>query len=165
MKNPPSILYVDDEVPLLTLFEAVFEDDFEIHTAPSAYEALEILRSERIQLLITDQRMPEMTGVELLEAIGNEFPDMGRMILTAYLDVDAIIRAINGGRLDHYVNKPWEEDELRAAIDQVLETYRRRASRHQRTAQLESELARERQLREAFQKYVPDDVLKELLEP
>ncbi len=164
MKNPPSILYVDDEVPLLTLFEAVFEDDFEIHTARSASDGLEILRQESIQLLITDQRMPEMTGVELLEAIGDEFPDMGRMILTAYLDVDAIIRAINGGRIDRYVNKPWEEDELRAAIESVLEIYEKRASRHRRIAQLETELTREQQLRQAFQQYVPADVLSDLLE-
>ena len=163
MKNPPTILYVDDEVPLLTLFEAVFEDDYEIRTATSAFDALEILRDEPIQLLITDQRMPEMTGVELLEAIGDQYPEMGRVILTAYLDVDAIIRAVNNGRLDRYLNKPWEEDELKAAIEQVLEAYRRRASRHLRIAQLESELEREKQLRQAFQRYVPADVLAELL--
>ena len=80
MKSRPSILYVDDEEPHLDLFQAVFESDYEIHTALSATAAIEVLGREEIQVLITDQRMPGMTGVELLAAIRDDYPDLGRMI-------------------------------------------------------------------------------------
>ncbi len=87
----PPILYVDDEEHNLTVFEAAFEDFYDVHTATSARRAIRILRHTGIHLVIADQRMPEMTGVQLLEVVAREFPDMVRMILTGYVDVDAII--------------------------------------------------------------------------
>jgi response regulator RpfG family c-di-GMP phosphodiesterase len=164
MNTPATILYVDDEEPHRILFQAVFEDGYEIHTAGSAAEAIGILRRQPIHLLITDQRMPGMTGVELLAAIRDEFPDLGRMIVTAYLDIDAIVKAINAGRIDHYVSKPWDEKELRAAIDRVLHDCRRRMSQRRLVEELSREAERERRLRRAFQEYVPEAVRDELLE-
>ncbi len=163
MSKPASILFIDDEELSHILFKAVFGDDFDVHKALSAREGLEVLRRETIHLLITDQCMPEMTGAELLAEIRDEFPDIGRMMLTAYSDLDAVVQAVNAGRLDHYVTKPWDADELREIIDRELENYRRRIARRQQVEELQQEVARERELRQAFQPYVPTAVLEELV--
>ncbi len=99
------ILYVDDEKSNLVLFERVFEEVYDIRTAQSAREAIDVLRRQPVHLVITDQRMPGMTGVQLLEVIQGEFPDIVRMILTAYSDVDAVIKAINTGRVYQYIKE------------------------------------------------------------
>ncbi len=163
MSQPANILYVDDEELSHILFGAVFGDDFRVHKALSAHEALEVLRRQPIQLLVTDQCMPEMTGAELLAAIRDEFPDIGRVMLTGYSDIDAIVQAVNAGRLDRYVTKPWDADELREVIDQTLERYDRRILRGRQIEELRQQAAREKRLREAFQPYVPAAVLEELL--
>lgn len=163
MSEPANILYVDDEELSHILFKAVFGDDFAVHRALSAREALDILRREPIHLLVTDQCMPEMTGAELLVEIRDEFPDIGRVMLTAYSDLDAIVQAVNAGRLDRYVTKPWDAGELREVIDQTLERYDRRIRRQQEIEELRREVAREKRLRRAFQEYVPESVLEELL--
>ncbi len=163
MSQPANILYVDDEELSHLLFRAVFGDDYRVHRALSAHEALDILRRESIDLLITDQCMPEMTGAELLVEIRDEFPDIGRVMLTAYSDLDAIVQAVNAGRLDRYVTKPWDADELRGVIDHTLERYDRRIRRQRQVEELRREAAREKRLRLAFQEYVPAPVLAELL--
>ncbi len=123
MKELSPILYVDDEPANLELFSRYFEDDYVIHTACSGREALDVLGREPIQLLITDQRMPGMTGTELLEATREPYPDLSRVIVTAHSDVRVILQAIELGRIDHYVTKPWDPDELRIAIDRALDGY------------------------------------------
>ena len=163
MSKPASILFIDDEELSHILFKAVFGDDYDVHKALSAREGLEVLRQENIHLVITDQCMPEMTGAELLAEIRDEFPDIGRMMLTAYSDLDAVIQAVNAGRLDHYITKPWDADELRGIIDQALEDYRLRIGRHQLIEDLQQQVVKERRLRQAFQSYVPPSVLQELL--
>ncbi len=163
MSQPANILYVDDEELSHILFGAVFGDDYTVHRALSAREALDILRRETIHLLVTDQCMPEMTGAELLVAIRDEFPDLGRVMLTAYSDIDAIVQAVNAGRLDRYVTKPWDADELLEVIVQTLERCDRRLRRIRQIEELRQEAAREKRLRQAFQQYVPAPVLEELL--
>ena len=158
-----SILYVDDEERNLDVFEAAFEDDYEVHVASSGTQALDLLRRQPVQLIITDMRMPGMTGVDLLEAIIPEYPDTVRMILTGFTDMDAVIKAINAGQVYHYVTKPWDEKQLRGVISGALAQYR--ASEHQR--RLLSELAEEEKnevaLRTLFQRYVPEGVVEEVL--
>ncbi len=143
------ILYVDDEPSNLRLFERYFERDYRIFTARSADEARQLLRSQEVHLVITDQRMPGMTGVELLEAIRDEYPDIARMIVTAYSDVRVVIQAINAGRLDHYVTRPWDPDEVRIAIDRAVEGYALRR--------------RHRQLTERFMARVGKDVAESMV--
>lgn len=117
------ILYVDDEEKHLDSFKIVFRKDYEIMVAKSAAEGLEILQSNDVRLVITDQRMPSMTGVDLLEKISNLYPEITRIILTGYSDVEAIISAINKGRVFRYITKPWDKDELKETIDFALEAY------------------------------------------
>jgi adenylate cyclase len=158
-----TILYVDDEPNNLLVFESAFEDDFEIHTAGAARQAIEILNSEPIDLLITDQRMPEMTGVQLLEAVSDDFPDMIRMILTGYSDVQAVIQAINSGRLDQYETKPYDVESLRLAMARALERKTCRMRNRELAGQLDDAARRAKGVREVFQRYVPAPVVEDLL--
>jgi len=117
------ILYIDDEEDNLTVFNAAFRRDYEVHLAISGHKGLEIMKEHNIQLVITDQRMPEMTGIEFLENIIPHYPDCIRMILTGFSDVEAIIQAINKGRVYRYVTKPWSKEEFKITMDHALETY------------------------------------------
>ncbi len=117
------ILYVDDEQDNLTAFRAVLRRYYEIHTAQSGEEALTMLTKKRIDLVISDQRMPKMTGVELFEQISKKYPDIIRMVLTGYSDVQSIIDAINKGKVSQFITKPWNIKELRLILDKALETY------------------------------------------
>ncbi len=164
MKSRPPILYVDDEESNLVLFDRAFEDSYEIHTALSAREAIEILRCQTTHLVITDQRMPEMTGVQLLEVIQSEFPDIVRMILTAYSDVDAIINAINTGHVYQYVTKPWDEKEFGVVIDRALESYDLQQHNRKLVEEFKQRVAREKEIRRAFQKYAPAAVVDALFD-
>jgi len=117
------ILYVDDEENNLQAFKATFRRDYKIFLAISASDAREILKVEDIDLIITDQRMPEETGVEFLESIIPLYPSPIRILLTGYTDIQAVIDAINKGQVYHYLTKPWEEDYLRTVIKNAFEIY------------------------------------------
>jgi YesN/AraC family two-component response regulator len=119
-----TILYVDDERQNLVSFTASFRRYYNIHTAQSGQEALDIMRQHHIDLVISDQRMPEMTGVQLFEKILKEFPDPIRMVMTGYSDMHAIVDAVNKGKIYYYIAKPWKHDELKLILDNALESYR-----------------------------------------
>lgn len=121
--NTRSILYVDDEEDNLTVFKSTFRREFTIHLAKSGAEGMEILKNNDIQLIITDQRMPGMTGIQFLESVIPDHPDCIRMILTGFSDVEAIIEAINKGRVYRYITKPWNKDELHQTINKAFENY------------------------------------------
>lgn len=118
-----SILYIDDEEHNLTSFHSTYRRDYNIHLATSGQMGLEIMKNNDIQLVITDQRMPEMTGIEFLERILPHYPDCIRIVMTGYSDMEAIIQAINKGRIYHYIAKPWNRDELKITIDRALEVF------------------------------------------
>ncbi len=122
-KSLQPILYIDDEKDNLTVFYSTFRRHFEVHLAASGNEGLELMKKHDMHLVIADQRMPEMTGIEFLEKIIPEYPDCVRMVLTGYSDVEAIIQAINKGRVYRYVTKPWQKEELKITIEQALETH------------------------------------------
>ncbi len=159
----PAILYVDDEQANLAVFEAAFEDFYEVYVAESAAQAVAVLRTEHIDLVITDQRMPEMTGVQLLESIAPDFPDMVRMILTGYSDIQAIIHAINTGRLEHYLTKPYEPATLKITMDRAIELQAAQRRNRELSVALERAADRATSMREAFQKYVPPEIVAELV--
>ena len=120
-----SILYVDDEAMSLKYFKANFEDRFRIMTAPGASEAFRLfeLHKDDIGILIADQRMPSMTGVELLEKVRQQRPKMLRMLATAYSDLDAAIAAVNTGAIYKYISKPWDIPELEITLMRAMEFF------------------------------------------
>ncbi|HUM48070.1 MAG TPA: response regulator, partial [Chitinophagales bacterium] len=118
-----NVLYVDDEENNLISFRAAFRRNYNIFTATSAAEGIRLLHQHTIPIIITDQRMPQMTGVQFLEKIIPEYPDTIRMILTGFSDIEAIIQAINTGRVFRYITKPWDENELKMTIDNAISLY------------------------------------------
>ncbi len=131
-----SILYVDDELNNLVSFKAVFRMKYTVFTAFSGEEALNVLRNKSINIIITDQRMPQMTGVEFLESILDEFPDQIRILLTGYADMNAVIDAINKGKIFHYLSKPWNEEELVLTINRAYDVYKRKMDEKEMTSKL-----------------------------
>jgi two-component system NtrC family sensor kinase len=117
------ILFVDDEEPNLVVFEAVCGDDFPVLTASSGLAALELMDEHEIGVVLTDQRMPGMTGIELLEKVEAEHPDAIRLLITAYSDLQAAEDAINRGHVRRYMRKPWEPEVLRAELRDAIDLY------------------------------------------
>lgn len=131
-----NVLYVDDEVHNLNAFKASFRRKFNIFTANSAVEGRQILESEDIHVIVTDQRMPVTTGIEFLESIIPDFPEPIRILLTGYADINAVIDAINKGQVYRYIQKPWMEDDLRINIEKAFELYMLRKENRDLTASL-----------------------------
>jgi signal transduction histidine kinase len=121
-----TILYVDDDAANLTVLQAACADEFAVVTAESAEVALEIMRQHEIAVLLVDQRMPGMTGVELFEATREHHPDTVRILITAYSDLTDAINAINRGQVRGYLRKPWEPEHLKATLREALEVYETR---------------------------------------
>ncbi|WP_270090170.1 response regulator [Sphingobacterium sp. SYP-B4668] len=124
--NKISILYVDDEENNLFSFKATFRLKYKVYTAISGAVAIELVKRTPIDIIITDQRMPEMTGVEFLEEIIKVNPEPMRILLTGYTDMGAVIDAVNKGKIFHYLNKPWSEEELDQTIQRAYEVYAER---------------------------------------
>jgi response regulator RpfG family c-di-GMP phosphodiesterase len=121
------ILYVDDEENNLFSFKATFRLKYQIFTAINGMKAAQILdENPDIEIIFTDQRMPEMTGVEFLESILEKHPDPIRILLTGYADLSASIDAVNRGKIFHYLSKPWNEEELHIAIERAYAVYKER---------------------------------------
>lgn len=125
------ILIVDDEPANLRALERLFRQEYEVLIANSGLEALELLGQHDVALLITDQRMPSMTGIELLKKTMSVRPRMVRMILTGYTDVAALVEAINCGEVYRYVTKPWSNDDLRVTVKRALEHFETHRKRHE----------------------------------
>ncbi len=123
MKTKYRVLYVDDEESNLRIFKDTFRRDFEIILAISAYQAMEVLEQKAIDIVITDQRMPGMTGVELLDLINQKFPHIppGRLIVSGFSDYDQIEKAFEQYKLFKFISKPWKYDELKQIILEAVE--------------------------------------------
>jgi response regulator RpfG family c-di-GMP phosphodiesterase len=118
-----TVLYVDDEENNLFSFKATFRIKYQVLTAISGEEALKILEQKPVHVIITDQRMPEMTGVEFLEKVLVKYPDPMRILLTGYADMGAVVDAVNKGKIFHYLAKPWNEEELDMTIIRAYDKY------------------------------------------
>ena len=135
------ILYVDDEPNNLTGFKATFRRDYKVVTAQSAQEALNILKDQEFEVIISDERMPETTGVEFFKSIVEDYPQPVRMLLTGYADIDSVIKAINDGQVYRYISKPWEENDMRLTIDNALQFYNTKNELRERNRELEKAYA------------------------
>ncbi|WP_146899946.1 adenylate/guanylate cyclase domain-containing protein [Adhaeribacter aerolatus] len=128
--DKPEILYIDDEEDNLLVFKSAFRRHYKVHTAISGEEGLAILQEKDVSLVITDQRMPRMTGVQFLQNLPEE-KDLIRMILTGYSDMESIIEAINTGKVYRYIVKPWDKEELKITMDNAIEAFRLRRANKQ----------------------------------
>jgi len=122
MRHAHTVLFVDDEVNILKALQRLLRhEEMNVLATERAGDALEIVAREPVQVVVTDQRMPEMSGVDLLSKVRERQPDVVRMLLTGYTEIDVAVDAINRGQIYRLVTKPWNDDELRATIRQALD--------------------------------------------
>src|SRR5262245_66397915 len=130
MRHAHTVLVVDDEVNILRALQRLLRhEEMNVLTTERASDALEIVAREPVQLVVTDQRMPEMSGVDLLSKVRERQPDVVRMLLTGYTEMDVAVDAINRGQIYRLITKPWNDDELRATIQIGRATCRERVER------------------------------------
>ena len=137
MKEKFAILYVDDEETNLRIFKNTFHRKYFIHTATNALEGIEILNKEKIDLIISDQRMPGMSGVEFFKQTLKTNPGINRILVTGFTDFNALQSAINEAKIFRYIQKPWKEKDLRGAIENALKVYRLELENKELTDELE----------------------------
>lgn len=119
-----TVLFVDDEVNILRALQRLLRNEpMKVLTASNPREAMSLLQSTPTQLVVSDQRMPEMSGVDLLSSIREHHPDMIRMMLTGYTEMNIAVEAINRGEIYRLITKPWNDDELRATLRQAFDHY------------------------------------------
>lgn len=160
----PGVLYVDDEQQNLNAFTIAFRRSYNVYTALSGKEGLAIMREHPIQVIITDQRMPEMTGIQFLEAIMLEYPDVMRIILTGYSDMDSLIKGVNKCRIFRYLSKPWDEQELRDTINASLLTYSVEHRNKELLLHLQNEILEQKRIIEELKDQIPADKLQKIKE-
>jgi response regulator RpfG family c-di-GMP phosphodiesterase len=131
-----NVLYVDDEDNNLQAFKASFRRIFNVFTAISADEGKKILSQHEIHVLITDQRMPGTLGTELLAQAVKDYPDQIRILLTGFSDIEAIKDAINRGQIYHYLQKPWNDQELKETIENAYKVYHLKKKQKELSEQL-----------------------------
>lgn len=120
--NPATLLFIDDEPNILAALKRLFRPlGYNILTAESGMEALALLEKEPVDLLICDMRMPEMTGAEVLEQARRKWPDVVRILLTGYSDLDSTVVAINRGEIYRYISKPWDDEAITLTVRDALE--------------------------------------------
>lgn len=117
-----TILCVDDETLILSALKRVFQQtDYQVVIASSGKEALEIMQSLTVDLIISDMRMPEMSGVELLSEVTQKWPQVKQILLTAYSEMDAVRKVKKQARLFAMVDKPWEKNDLLGTVAKALQ--------------------------------------------
>jgi two-component system, sensor histidine kinase and response regulator len=136
-QEKPSVLFLDDEVGNLTGFKAQFRRLFDIEVALTAAEAREKLSLKPFHVLLTDQRMPEMSGVEFCESIKDDFPDTVRILVTAYADINTVIDAINKGQVYRYITKPWQDEDIMVAVKNGVDLCNSRRELRKKTEELQ----------------------------
>jgi two-component system, sensor histidine kinase and response regulator len=135
--DKPRLLYLDDEENNLIAFKALFRRDYDIFTTSSPQEAMAFLNETEVQVMLSDQKMPDVSGVEFFEMTLNDFPHAVRVLVTGYADMEAVIDAINKGQVYRYVTKPWDENDLKICINNAVEKYDREKELRLKTERLE----------------------------
>lgn len=148
-----TILVVDDEPDVISSLKALLRLDYHVLGATRAAEGMQLLASHAVDVVMTDQRMPEMTGVEFLHRIRGEHPDAVRLLFTGYADMRAVIDAINQGNVYRYIAKPWDPEELQTVIREACERHDLLLERKLLIQELErknADLERANELKAAF---------------
>ena len=139
----PTVLYLDDEQGNRSAFNAAFRTEFNVLLAADLTEAWSILEKHEVHVVISDQRMPGVTGAEALVRIKERYPRARRMLITAYADLQALVDALNQAGVCHYIEKPWEAAEVRKAVKAAWDDYK---AENEREAFTEKLLESNRQL-------------------
>ncbi len=153
MPERHTLLVVDDEPDVIKSVQDLLRFDYRVLGATRATEALKLMSYEEVHVVMSDQRMPEMSGIEFLHRVHEEYPDAVRLLFTGYTDTKTIIEAINEGHVYRYITKPWDTDEFRSVIRDAVERYDLAGDRRQLLADLtkkNEELERANKLRLAF---------------
>jgi DNA-binding NtrC family response regulator len=125
------VLYLDDEQMELDNFQGLYRRDFKVFVTSSYKEAQEIVAKENLHVILTDQRMDQMTGVEFLKSIIDKYPDPVRILVTGYADINAVIEAINEGQIFKYISKPYRKEEMYHTIQSAAEVFFLRREREE----------------------------------
>ncbi|MCU7803852.1 MAG: sigma-54 dependent transcriptional regulator [Candidatus Thiodiazotropha sp. (ex Lucinoma borealis)] len=123
MSSLPTVLIVDDEVRGLETLQRILQDDFDVRIAENVKQATEILENEWVQIILCDQRMPDITGVEFLKQVRDQWPEVIRMIISGYTDSEDIISAVNDAGIYQFITKPWHPDSLILLLKNAAELF------------------------------------------
>ncbi|MBI3221174.1 MAG: hybrid sensor histidine kinase/response regulator [Bacteroidetes bacterium] len=123
MATKYKVLYIDDEIDNLKVFKIAFQHEFSVTIESSPLKGVELIRNEEYEILIVDQRMPEMTGVEVLENAMQLQRDSVRILLTGYSDMQATINAVNKGKIFYYLSKPWKKEEVKGILLKAIDHF------------------------------------------
>src|SRR6478672_11073553 len=158
MPTRHTILVVDDEPDVVKSVQDLLRLEYRVLGATRAKAAMDIMRGEEVHVVMTDQRMPEITGVEFLRQIRGDYPEAIRLLFTGYADIRAVIDAINQGNVYRYITKPWDPEELQSIINEACDHYDLLIERQR----LVGELKRKNEaLSKANQKLAESNELKE----
>src|SRR6266849_3117206 len=153
MSRRHTLLVVDDEPDVVQSVKDLLRLEFNVLGTTRAVDGLKILQEHEVHLVMTDQRMPEMTGVEFLSQVRGDHPEAIRLLFTGYADLKAVVDAINQGNVYRYITKPWDPDDLQIVIRQAAEQYDLLVERKRLLAELQEknqELLRANEIKEAF---------------
>jgi response regulator RpfG family c-di-GMP phosphodiesterase len=139
------LLVVDDEPDVCDSVHDLLRHEFKVLKAPSAVEGARLMGENEVHIIMTDQRMPNVTGVDLLKNIRHRHPLSIRLLFTGFADLEAIIEAINHGHIFKFVKKPWQPDDLLSVVREAAQEYDRLVKQDEELAHLRAELERLRQ--------------------
>ncbi len=149
MKN--SVLLVDDEPNVLSSLKRVLlEESYDIHTASSGIDGLGILKDNKIKLVMSDEKMPGMSGTEFLAAVKKMFPDTIRIMLTGHASIEAAMNAVNNGEIYRFFSKPWNDVELKLALRSAFEKYDLEAENKKLLRTVKRQASELKQLEDAY---------------
>jgi DNA-binding NtrC family response regulator len=124
VEDKPKVLYLDDDDANLVTFRANFRDQFEVYTTDNPVEAYNLISEQKIQIVITDHNMPRMSGVEFLESIARDYPNVQRILLTGYTELVPVMEAINKGKVFRILTKPFNMKEISRMVSEAWEQFR-----------------------------------------
>ncbi len=139
-KHKHTLLVVDDEPDVCDSVHDLLRREFNVLKARSAAEGVKLMQEHEVHIIMTDQRMPQSTGVELLSRVRRGHPKAIRMLFTGYADLDAIVQAINHGHIFQFLKKPWQPEELEAAVRAAAAEYERLVEQGEELARLRQEV-------------------------
>jgi DNA-binding NtrC family response regulator len=136
LSERPRVLYLDDDKANLDSFKANFRDFFDVYLAENPVDAYNLIEKEKIEIVVTDHNMPSMTGVEFLESISNDYPEVQRILLTGYTELVSVVEAVNKGKVFRVITKPFNMKEIRSMVAEAWQQFRNAMDKEKMIRQL-----------------------------